>query len=88
MHNLIVRMHQSRYFRDEAGGGHLITAFVEKDEQERNEAAIEYEANWRRIKYEVNKEWEEVVQWIVNDKQHTDFEAFAELEVELIRYHG
>lgn len=57
LHNLIVRMQQNKYFRDEADGLNLITEFLKNDDQTTMEAAIKYnEYNGRRIK--------EVLKWI------------------------
>lgn len=58
LHNLIVRMEQNVYFTDKAGRENLITEFPEEHDQERNEEAIEYEQNRRRIQSEVSMDWE------------------------------
>lgn len=77
LHTLIDRMQQNGTVRDEVGGEKLIKEFLNRYEQERTEAEIEYEDIRRRRRLEVVINWEEqVVGWIVNDMQYTYFEAF------------
>lgn len=78
LHNLIVRMQQKGDFSDEADGVTLITEFPESDDQTILEADVENEDNRRRIKREIIMYLEDnVVKWIRNDVNFTDFNALA-----------
>lgn len=73
-HNLIVRMQQNGYFRDNTGVDYLISEFYVRDQDA--EATAEYEANRQRNRENTATDWDEqTFRCVINDVQYMDFES-------------
>lgn len=84
---MIVRIKMNGDFSDEAGGVDLSTECCLKDVELVAQCAADYEAERIRTRVEVVADWhQQVTRMLINDLQYNSFDAFVQLEKELISY--